>query len=347
MGEEIPEPGQAARQAALAAGWSHRHRDVSGGWLRPTVFGAVDGLVTNSSLIAGLGGGGVSAHAIVLTGVAALVAGAFSMGTGEYVSVTNQNELVHAEVATERRMHARFPDAEQAELAETFRGYGADPETAARMAAAVSRDPDTALRVHTREELGVDPFELPSAIAAGLLSLIAFSAGALIPLLPYLAGLSVLAVALGIAAVALLAGGVVVGRLTGRPLAPLRPAPAFPGRGRRRGDVRRGQPHRRPRRLTGRRPPPPPSERNSAAVRTHNGVHHDEERDLTCEEYGVPPDWPWSCWPWRPARVPVPARARAARRPRAAPRPRPPGLAAPPPRPATWCYPGRSTGRRY
>ena len=130
------------------------------------------------------------------------------------------DELVHAEVATERRMHARFPDAEQAELAETFRGYGADPETAARMAEAVSRDPDTALRVHTREELGVDPFELPSALVAGLSSLIAFSAGALIPLLPYLAGVPVLGAALGITAVALLAGGMVVGRLTGRP--PLR-----------------------------------------------------------------------------------------------------------------------------
>src|SRR5713101_8192858 len=211
------EPIHVVGAAALAAGWSHRHRDVSGGWLRPTVFGAVDGLVTNASLIAGLGGGGVPAHTIVLTGVAALVAGAFSMGTGEYLSVTNQNELVHAEVAVERRMHARFPAAEQAELADTFCGYGADPDTAARMAAAVSRDPDTALRVHTREELGVDPFELPSAIVAGVSSLIAFSAGALIPLLPYLAGLSVLAAALGITAVALLAGGMVVGRLTGRP----------------------------------------------------------------------------------------------------------------------------------
>ena len=208
----------AVRQAALAAGWSHRHRDVSGGRLRPTVFGAVDGLVTNASLIAGLGGGRASPHAVILTGVAALVAGSFSMGTGEYVSVTNQNELVHAEVATERKMHARFPDAEQAELADTFIGYGADPETAARMAAAVSRDPDTALRVHTREELGVDPFELPSAVVAGVSSLVAFSAGALIPLLPYLAGLSVLSAALGLAAVALLAGGMVVGRLTGRPM---------------------------------------------------------------------------------------------------------------------------------
>lgn len=217
-------PGSAAQQdavlieAAAAEGWSHRHRDVSGGWLRPTVFGAVDGLVTNAALIAGVGGGGVSAHSILLTGLAGLVAGAFSMGTGEYVSVTNQNELVHAEVAVERSMHARFPAAEQAELAETFRGYGADPDTAARMAAAVSEDPDTALRVHTRQELGVDSHELPSAVLAGGASLVAFSIGALLPLLPYLIGLPSLVTSLIIAAVALVAGGVVVGRLTGRPL---------------------------------------------------------------------------------------------------------------------------------
>ena len=208
--------------------------------------------MTNASLIAGLGGGGASPHAVILTGVAALVAGSFSMGTGEYVSVTNQNELVHAEVATERKMHANFPAAEQAELADTFIGYGADPETAARMAAAVSRDPDTALRVHTREELGVDPFELPSAVVAGVSSLVAFSAGALIPLLPYLAGLSVLSAALGLAAVALLTGGMVVGRAHRPPDAALGPAPARPRRGRRRGDVHRGEPHRRrPCRLTG------------------------------------------------------------------------------------------------
>jgi VIT1/CCC1 family predicted Fe2+/Mn2+ transporter len=222
VSEELHDHGRAIRQAALAAGWSHRHRDVSGGWLRPTVFGAVDGLVTNTSLIAGLGGGGVSAHTVILTGVAALVAGAFSMGTGEYVSVTNQNELVHAEVSTERAMLARFPAAEQAELAETFAGYGADPVTAARMAAAVSADPDTALRVHTREELGVDPFDLPSALLAGSSSLIAFSVGAVIPLLPYLAGVQGMGTALGaalvVAAVALLTGGMVVGKLTGRSL---------------------------------------------------------------------------------------------------------------------------------
>ncbi len=139
------------------------------------------------------------------------------MGTGEYVSVTNQNELVHAEVAVERKMHARFPAAEQAELAETFRGYGADRDTVARMGAAVSRDPDTALRVHTREELGVDPFELPSAAFAAVSSLVAFSLGAPVPLLPYLLGLPVLAATLGVAAVALGAGGMAVGRLPAGP----------------------------------------------------------------------------------------------------------------------------------
>ena len=186
--------------------------------MRPTVFGAVDGLVTNASLIAGVGGGGGSTHAVVLTGLAGLVAGAFSMGTGEYVSVTNQNELVHAEVAIERRMHAEFPAAEQAELAETFRGYGADADTAAKMAAAVSKDPDIALRVHTREELGLDATDLPSALLAGGASLAAFSIGAVLPLLPFLIGRASMLAAMVISAVALMGGGMVVGRLTGRPL---------------------------------------------------------------------------------------------------------------------------------
>ncbi|HVX43751.1 MAG TPA: VIT1/CCC1 transporter family protein [Mycobacteriales bacterium] len=198
--------------------WFHRHRDVSGGWLRPTVFGAVDGLVSNAALIAGVGGSGASGHTVVLTGLAGLVAGAFSMGTGEFVSVTNQNELVQAEVAVEADMHARFPDAELAELTERFQGYGADAETAARMAAAVSDDPDLALRLHAREELGVDPHELPSPLLAGAASLIAFSLGAFLPLIPYAVGARHLLISLIVAAVALLAGGAAVGRLTGRPI---------------------------------------------------------------------------------------------------------------------------------
>lgn len=211
-------PSDATGAAALQAGWYHGHRDVSGGWLRPAVFGAVDGLVTNASLISGLGGGGAGAHTVLLTGVAALVAGAFSMGTGEYISVTNQNELVQSEVSLERQMLSRFPAAEQEELAGYFRRYGADPETAARMAAAVSADPGTALRIHAREELGVDPDELPSPVVAGVASLLAFSCGALVPLVPYLAGLRVLGASLVLTAIALLGGGMVVGRLTGRPV---------------------------------------------------------------------------------------------------------------------------------
>ena len=223
MTENRPDRGKptseaAVTESALRSGWSHRHRDVSGGWLRPTVFGAVDGLVTNASLIAGVGGGGGTSHAIVLTGLAGLVAGAFSMGTGEYISVTNQNELVHAEVAVERRMHEEFPEAEQAELAQKFRGYGADAETAAKMAAAVSKDPAMALRIHTRDELGLDAEDLPSAVLAGTASLVAFSVGALLPLLPYLLGFAHLLAAMLITAVALIGGGMVVGNLTGRPL---------------------------------------------------------------------------------------------------------------------------------
>lgn len=140
------------------------------------------------------------------------------MGTGEYTSVTNQNGLVHAEVALERRMLAQFPEAEQAELTNTFIGYGADPDTAARMAAAVSAGPERALRIHTREELGIDHHDLPSPWLAGAASFAAFSVGALLPLLPYLLGAPTLTATLLITAVALTAGGMIVGRLTGRPL---------------------------------------------------------------------------------------------------------------------------------
>ena len=140
------------------------------------------------------------------------------MGTGEYISVTNQNELAYSEVALESQMLARFPAAERDELAGYFRDYGADAETATRMAAAVSADPGTALRIHTREELGIDPDELPSPVLAGVASLLAFSLGALVPLLPYLLGVPALAATLVITAVALISGGMVVGRLTGRPV---------------------------------------------------------------------------------------------------------------------------------
>jgi vacuolar iron transporter family protein len=195
----------------------HHHRDVSGGWLRPAVFGAMDGLVTNVSLIAGVGGGGGTGHTIILTGLAGLAAGACSMAAGEFVSVSSQNELIYAEVDKERRELENNAVAEQAELATMLRARGVSPATARQAAAEISANPEKALALHTMEELGVDHTELPSPLVAAGASMASFAVGALVPLLPYLAGLRLLWAALAMAAIAAVAGGGIVARLTGRP----------------------------------------------------------------------------------------------------------------------------------
>jgi VIT1/CCC1 family predicted Fe2+/Mn2+ transporter len=193
------------------------HRDVSGGWLRPAVFGAMDGLVTNVSLIAGVGGGGGSQHVIMLTGLAGLAAGAFSMAAGEYVSVSSQNELVQSEVNKERVELANNAAAEQLELVGMLRRRGISAATARQAAAEISAHPEKALEVHAFEELGVNPAELPSPYVAAAASLVSFSVGAIIPLLPNALGYDALAVALGLSALAAVLGGGVVARLTARP----------------------------------------------------------------------------------------------------------------------------------
>jgi vacuolar iron transporter family protein len=195
----------------------HHHRDVSGGWLRPAVFGAMDGLVTNVSLIAGVGGARLGSHTIVLTGLAGLAAGAFSMAAGEYVSVSSQNELIQSEVDKERLELEQNAAAEQAELAAMLRARGVSPATARQAAAEISEHPEKALAVHALEELGIDPSELPSPLVAAGASLASFAIGALIPLIPYLGGLDVLGLSLGLAAAAAVAGGGMVARLTARP----------------------------------------------------------------------------------------------------------------------------------
>lgn len=198
-------------------GTHHEHRDVSGGWLRPAVFGAMDGLVTNVSLISGVGGGGGSQHAIVLTGLAGLAAGALSMAAGEFVSVSSQNELIHAEVDKERHELTHNAVAEQAELAGMLRRRGVSAPTARQAAAEISAHPENALAVHALEELGVNPAELPSPFVAAGASLASFAVGAIVPLLPYLLGFDALGVALGLSALAAIIGGGLVARLTNRP----------------------------------------------------------------------------------------------------------------------------------
>ncbi|WP_346535880.1 VIT1/CCC1 transporter family protein [Micromonospora sp. DPT] len=193
------------------------HADVSGGWLRPAVFGAMDGLVTNIALIAGVGGGGVSPRSIVLTGTAGLVAGAISMGLGEYTSVRSANEQVAAEVAKERRELERHPEAEARELADAWVARGLPRDLATQVAEAVRRNPEEALRMHVREELGVDPDEQPSPWSAATSSFLCFSVGALVPLLTYLLGFTSLWLALGVGAVGLFVAGAIVARFTNRP----------------------------------------------------------------------------------------------------------------------------------
>jgi vacuolar iron transporter family protein len=190
---------------------------VSGGWLRPAVFGAMDGLVTNVSLISGVSGGGISQRGIVLTGLAGLAAGAFSMAAGEFVSVSSQNELVQAEVGKEQRELETHPEAERRELAASFRQRGVDADLADQVARQLSAQPEQALREHVREELGVDHHELPSPVTAAAASLITFAIGALIPLLPYLLGFRSLIAALVLAAIAAFGGGGLVARITDRP----------------------------------------------------------------------------------------------------------------------------------
>jgi vacuolar iron transporter family protein len=194
----------------------HTHADLSGGWLRPTVFGAMDGLVTNIALVAGVGGGGASAHVIVLSGIAGLVAGAFSMAIGEYASVETQNNAVRAEVAIERAELEHNPAAEQAELVEMYAAMGLSRPTAEQAAAEVHADPEVAVRVHVTQELGVDPDEQPSPITAAVSSFLAFSMGALLPILPFLLGLRVLWAGLAVGGAGLFVAGVLVARYTTR-----------------------------------------------------------------------------------------------------------------------------------
>jgi vacuolar iron transporter family protein len=196
----------------------HAHRDVTGGWLRPATFGVMDGLVSNFSLVAGVVGGGATGSSVVLTGLASLVAGACSMASGEYASVSSQTELAQAEIAVERRELEGNPEGELAELTATYQAKGLRAELAAEVARELSADPEMVWRVHTREELGIDPDDLPSPWTAAGSSFAAFSVGAFIPLLPFLLGAGSIAVTLLLSALALLLTGAVVARLTARPL---------------------------------------------------------------------------------------------------------------------------------
>jgi VIT1/CCC1 family predicted Fe2+/Mn2+ transporter len=198
----------------------HEHPDVTGGWLRPAVFGAMDGLVSNVALIAGVAGGTSGSNdssAIVLAGLAGLSAGAFSMAVGEYTSVASQSEAAEREIAKERHEILHNAAAETAELAGMYAAKGIDKALAQQVAEQVHQDLETAVAVHAKEEFGIDPDELASPMVAAVSSFGAFAVGALVPLVPYLLGSTSLLPGLLCTLVALFVCGAVVTQLTVRP----------------------------------------------------------------------------------------------------------------------------------
>jgi vacuolar iron transporter family protein len=157
------------------------------GALRAAIFGMNDGLVSNLSLIFGVAGSGVDREVVIIAGIAGLLAGAFSMAAGEYVSMRVQREVFEQLVHTEAHEIATMPEEEERELARIYEERGIRPEVAAQLAAELMKDPQVALEAHAREELGIDMAEgLGSPWAAAGSSFVMFALGALVPLLPFL-----------------------------------------------------------------------------------------------------------------------------------------------------------------
>lgn len=187
--------------------YDHSHADVSSGWLRATVFGAMDGLVSNTGLIAGIAAAGASNSIVAITGVSGLIAGAISMALGEFTSVRTANEQLDAEALTERDAHKRNPLGEQAELSVLFADLGMDTETATRAAEQVHANRDQAVRVHLTHELGLSLDDRPSPMVAAVSSLLSFSVGAFIPIIPFVFGFGSLWLGLIFGGVGLLLAG--------------------------------------------------------------------------------------------------------------------------------------------
>ena len=196
----------------------HRHRDVQGGAARAAVFGISDGLVSNVALILGIAGASTDPTFVRVAGVSGLLAGAISMAAGEYVSLRAQAELGERELEIERRSIAENPEAETAELAAIYRERGLDPDHADQVAEGLMADPEVALDVHAREELGVNPAQLGNPMVASASSFGSFALGAFVPLVPWLGGGGNNAVwasvILGLSVAALV--GAVLARLTER-----------------------------------------------------------------------------------------------------------------------------------
>lgn len=198
-------------------GASHRGASTSGG-LRAAVFGANDGLVSIACLVMGVAGAASSNSTILLTGIAGLLAGAFSMAAGEYISMRSQREMFEYQIGLERDELAQYPEEEAEELALIYVARGMQEDEAQSLAQHMIADPELGLDTLAREELGLNPEELGSPGLAALVSFFAFTSGGLIPLLPYLVSLKQfnLQASITLTALALFGVGAVLSLFTGR-----------------------------------------------------------------------------------------------------------------------------------
>ena len=194
------------------------HRGDRSGALRAGVFGVSDGLVSNTALVMGFAGSGVSRTVTLLAGVAGLLAGAFSMAAGEYVSMSSQREMYQREISLEEAELTEKPDEEYAELVLIYRAKGLSRPDAEKLAGKIMADRSVALDTLAREELGLDPDELGSPWGAALSSLLAFAIGAFVVVVPYLAGsgTAALVAAIVLALIAMFAVGASIGAMNGR-----------------------------------------------------------------------------------------------------------------------------------
>jgi vacuolar iron transporter family protein len=196
-----------------------RHRSALGGSLRAGVFGVNDGLVSNVSLVLGVAGAGAASAYVLMAGVAGALAGALSMAAGEYVSVRSQREMYEYQIALEREELAEYPEEEAEELALIYQARGVELAQARAVSRSLLSRPQQALDVLAREELGLNPDDLGSPWRAAVASFVAFATGAVIPLIPFLAGLTAVRATLGSALLtlaALFAVGLALSLFTGR-----------------------------------------------------------------------------------------------------------------------------------
>jgi vacuolar iron transporter family protein len=208
-------------QGPMLAQIEGRHRARSGNALRAAVLGASDGLLSNLSLVMGVAGASMSNHGVLVTGVAGLLAGAFSMALGEWISVQSSREMYERQIAIEREELEAAPEEEEEELALIYEAKGMQPDEARALAHRLMADKDTALGTLSREELSIDPEELGgSPMEAAVTSFLLFAAGALLPVLPFtfLAGAAATAASLGLGTLGLFTLGAAITLFTGRPV---------------------------------------------------------------------------------------------------------------------------------